>query len=134
VGNDLLRARLAGVGGVEHGIQLLKRATLGLNKEEVDKDELKDVPEDKERVAAEISRCAPWPSTMYGELLCWGKMTATYNQYVMFCIARGAAKVFTNPAQPEVMEETITPLALMSSRYVSLLASDHRDFAKRKKK
>ena len=83
--------------------------------------------------SCKISRCPSWPSRTYPELLREGEKTVTYNQYVMFCIARGAAKVFTNEAQPEAMEETITPLALMSSRHVSLLATDHEDFARRKR-
>lgn len=39
----------------------------------------------------------------------------TYNQYLMFSMAMGAAKVLMKLAQPAVIWNSIMPLALMSS-------------------
>ena len=42
-------------------------------------------------------------------------MAETHNQYLMFSIAMGAAKVLMKLAQPAVIWKSIMPLALMSS-------------------
>lgn len=49
---DRSRASLARILGLKYLVHLLERAALGLNKEEVDDDELEHIPEHKEGVAA----------------------------------------------------------------------------------
>lgn len=101
------RASLARVLSFKYVIHLFEGAPLGLNKEEVYDDELEHIPKHEKRVAA-------WISTLY--ILGSATVRRTYNQYVIFSIARGAANVLTNDAQPDAMDDTITPLALMSSK------------------
>lgn len=101
----LSSAFLARVLSLEDGVQLLKRPSLCFNEEEVDEHQLKQIPEHEEDVAE--SRLVLRSSE--------ANMAETHNQYLMFSIAMGAAKVLMKLAQPAVIWKSIMPLALMSS-------------------
>lgn len=98
-------ALLAGVLGLEDGVQLLERTALCLDEEEVDEDQLNQIPEHEKDIAGGVLVLRS-PD---------GEVMETYNQYLMFSMAMGAAKVLMKLAQPAVIWNSIMPLALMSS-------------------
>jgi len=88
---DGFSASLSGILGLENLIELFQSATLRLDEEEVYEPKFKYVPKYEKHVAG-ICQCYEWSGPYIG----------TYNQYLIFWRAMGAAKVFTNEAHPAV--------------------------------
>lgn len=103
----LPRAFLARVPSLKDRVQLFKRPSLRLNKEEIDKHHFEEVPEYEEDVAA---GCFSVVVSRVQDLT-----INTYNQYLIFSMATGAAKVLTKLAQPAVIWKSIIPFARISS-------------------
>lgn len=103
---QLLRTGLAWVLGLGHLIQLFQGSAFGLNKEEVNDAQFEQVPEDEKHITWQWLECRSTYSA---------RRIRTHNQYLMFCMATGAANVLTKLAHPAAIWKTIMPLALMSS-------------------
>lgn len=104
---DRLRASLPRIGRFENSIQVFQSPGLSLNEEEVDERKLETVPEDEEDVKP-VADLVQRISKVASALIRSGPGSLTLLR------ATGAAKVFTNPAHPDVNWKTPMPLARMS--------------------
>jgi hypothetical protein len=104
---DLLRASLPRIGSFENGVQVFQSPGLSLNEEKVDECKLETVPEDEEDVEPIADLASPVSAVT---------SISFYSRHASLTLLRaiGAAKVFTNPAHPEVSWKTPMPLARMS--------------------
>jgi len=104
---NLPRASFPRIRSLEDSIQVFQSPGLRLNEEEVDERELEAIPEHEEYVEP-IADLQQHVSTVASVQI------HAKRDLLTLLRATGAAKVFTNPAQPDVSWKTPMPLARMS--------------------